>query len=86
MAKITDKNTGKSIKIANSKPIKEACKKLGVPFSCEEGICGSCMIDIVEGEENLSQLTQEEKDMGRDRKHRLACQCKIKKGEIKIDF
>ena len=35
---------------------------------------------------SLDELTQEEKNLERDRKHRLACQCKIKKGKITINF
>ncbi|MDP3758124.1 MAG: 2Fe-2S iron-sulfur cluster binding domain-containing protein [Candidatus Daviesbacteria bacterium] len=79
-------NRIKEINVKDKEPIKDACEKLGVPFSCTEGICGTCMIEIVDGQENLSELTQEEKDMGRDKKHRLACQCKIKSGVVKIKY
>ena len=86
MAKVTDVKTGKSEEVKNGDDIREACEKLGVPFGCEEGICGTCMIDVVEGENNLSELTEQEKDLMRDKKHRLACQCKIKKGEVKFEM
>lgn len=86
MAKITDIKTGKSVEIKAGESIREAVEKLGVPFGCEDGICGTCMIDIIDGEENLSELTEQEKDLMRDRKHRLACQCKIKKGDVKFQI
>lgn len=86
MAKVINKKTGQKIEVKDGEPIREACKNLGVPFACEEGICGSCMIDIIKGKENLTELTENEKYLDRDEKHRLACQCKIKKGEIEIDF
>lgn len=86
MAKIIFSDNDKKIEIKDGKPIKDACEKLGVPFSCTQGICGTCMIDVLEGQENLSELTQEEKDMGRDKNHRLACQCKIKSGIVKINY
>ncbi len=86
MAKIICKKTGKELEIIDGNSIREACEKLGVPFGCQEGICGLCAINILEGEENLSELTEEEKVLSRDKKHRLACQCKIKKGKVKIDF
>jgi len=70
----------------DKEPIKDACEKLGVPFSCTEGICGTCMIEIVDGQENLSELTQEEKDMGMNKTRRLACQCRIKNGTVKIKY
>lgn len=86
MAKIICKKTGKEIEIKDGENIREGCEKLGVPFGCNEGICGLCAINILEGEENLSELTEQEKTLSRDKKHRLACQAKIKKGKVKIDF
>lgn len=83
MAKITRKN--KTIEVEDGDKIKEACKKMGISFGCENGMCGTCMINILEGEENLSELTEEEDILERDRFHRLACQCRIKKGEVKIE-
>jgi len=83
MTKIIFEGGGEK-EIEDGEPIRETCEELGVPFSCTEGICGTCMIDILEGEENLSELTQQEKDMDRDRKRRLACQCKINQGTVKI--
>lgn len=84
MPKITNVENGKSEEIKEGELIRESAEKAGVPFGCEEGICGTCMINIIEGEENLFELTEQEKDLMRDRKHRLACQCRIKKGDVKI--
>lgn len=84
MAKI--KFNEKEVEVPDGRYIKSACKELNVPFGCETGICGTCMIDILEGEENLSELTQAEIDLERDKKHRLACQCKIKGDEVTINF
>ena len=65
--------------------VREAAERLGVPFGCKQGICGTCKIEILEGEENLNELNEQEEYMeGRDRKHRLACQCSIIKGTVKI--
>ena len=86
MAKIINSKTGEEKEIPDGEKIQEVCEELGVPFSCTNGICGTCMVDIVKGEENLSELTEEEEDLGRDKKHRLACQCKIKSGEVTINF
>ncbi|VVB79425.1 2Fe-2S iron-sulfur cluster binding domain protein [uncultured archaeon] len=76
----------KSVKLKDGEQIKEACRKLGVPFSCEQGYCGICAIDILEGEDNLNELDENEKSMGLDRKRRLACECKIKSGKVKINY
>lgn len=86
MAKIIDTKNDREIDVADGDSIKSACEKLGVPFGCQNGLCGTCMIDIDYGEDNLSELTEEEEILERDKKHRLACQCKIKKGEVGISW
>ena len=80
------KTNDTNIEVVDGHPIRDACEELGVLFGCREGLCGTCMINIVEGEENLSELTEEEVAMDRDREHRLACQAKIKEGEVTIKF
>ena len=80
------------IELAAGDRIKEACEEAGVPFACEEGICGTCVIEIEEGMENLSEFTEEEEDfLGDEGTERLACQCRIrenccKDGRIKVSF
>ena len=68
-------------------PIAECCEKAGVPFACTEGVCGTCVVVVKEGMENLSSFTQEEEDfLGELDEERLACQCKIKQGTVKVSF
>jgi ferredoxin len=86
MAKVINNIDGNQQNVEDGFPIRIACEKLGVPFGCRDGLCGTCMIDIIEGEENLNDLNQKENDLNRDKTHRLACQCKIKQGLIKIEF
>jgi len=86
MAKLVYKKTGVEKDIPDGEKIKNAAEELGVLFGCEDGICGTCMINVIEGEKNLTDLTQPEKDLERDLKNRLACQCKIKKGKVVVDF
>jgi len=86
MGKLTYVKTKISKDVKDGDKIKNAAEEMGVLFGCEDGICGTCMIDVVKGEKNLSEITQAEKDLERDEKHRLACQCKMKKGEVVIDF
>lgn len=84
MALVTYEN--KTIEIPDGSSIKETCKELGVPFSCQNGTCGTCIVEIIKGKENLSPMNEKEKLLGLDETHRLSCQCKIKSGEIIIDF
>ena len=68
------------------KQIAETCEKAGIPFSCNSGVCGTCQIEIREGQENLGELNQEELDLGMDRNNRLSCQCVIKNGIVKMTY
>ncbi len=74
------------VEIADGEAIKDACEEAGIPFACTEGICGTCVIQVKEGGENLSSPTEEEKDfLGDDvGDERLACQCKLRCGTVKI--
>jgi len=73
------------IEVLDGSRLKEPAETLGIPFGCKQGICGTCKIEILEGSENLDDLNEQEVAMGdRDKTHRLACQCSIMKGNIKI--
>lgn len=87
MAKLIFTTTEEEMMIDDGAPIQECCEEAGVPFACTEGICGTCVIEVQEGMENLSDYSQEEEDfLGEKGTERLACQCKIKKGTVKISF
>jgi len=87
MAKLVFIDNKEEIEVADGAPIAEACEEAGVPFACTEGVCGTCVIEVKEGMENLSSFTQEEQDfLGELDSERLACQCKVKGGCVKITF
>jgi ferredoxin len=86
MAKIISDVDGKSVDLNQGDSIKEASRTLGVPFSCEMGLCGTCSIEVTEGQDNLSGLSEQEVAFEKDKNNRLACQCKVNDGEIKIKF
>ena len=87
MAKIIFTTTDEEVIIEDGSSIQECCEDAGVPFACTEGICGTCVIEVEEGMENLSDYSQEEEDfLGEKGCERLACQCKIKQGTVKISF
>jgi len=98
-AKLVVLDRGKEIelgKVETGDCIKSCCEEAGVPFACEEGICGTCIIEVMEGDDNLSDYNQEEEDFlgqkPQSRKagqgvERLACQCKVRSpGEVKFRF
>lgn len=87
MGKLIFENSGEEQELEENSSIAETCEEAGVPFACTEGICGTCVIEVVEGMENLSGFTQEEQDfLGEMNKERLACQCRLKKGIVRIKF
>jgi ferredoxin len=87
MAKLYFEDNGEEIDLPDGSPIAEACEQAGVPFACTEGICGTCVVEVTEGMQNLSEFNQAEADfLGELDRERLACQCKIKCGSVKIKF
>lgn len=66
--------------------IDEICENEGVPFSCNSGVCGTCQIEVLEGQDNLNDLNDEERELGMDRNNRLGCQCRILGGTVKITY
>ena len=55
-----------------------------------EGTCGVCEVTVLEGRENLSRITDEEKDylLEEDLEEgmRLGCQVKIRKGDVTLKW
>lgn len=78
----------KEFDLEEGSSIVQPCEASGVPFACTEGVCGTCVVEVLEGKENLSEFTQEEMDFlgAAEFNERLACQCKIKCGCVKIKF
>lgn len=88
MAKLIFDHNGEESELEDNSPIANACEDAGVPFACTEGVCGTCVIEVKEGKENLSKPTKEEEDfLGEGcSDERLACQCRIKGGCVRISF
>ena len=75
-----------TIDIDDESIIQAHVESLGIPFSCKDGRCGTCLVNVLEGKDNLTDLNDKEKEFGLlDKNTRLACQCKIKSGNIKIE-
>lgn len=87
MAKLIFEDSDEEFDLPDGSPIIEACEQAGIPFACTEGVCGTCVVEVVEGMENLSEFNQAEADfLGDLDQERLACQCKIKCGRVKLKF
>lgn len=87
MAKLIIEDLSEEYELEDDSRIEETCEEAGIPFACTEGVCGTCVIEVKEGMENLTDFTQEEEDfLGEMDSERLACQCRIKGGVVKITF
>ena len=87
MAKLFFEDNEEEIDLPDGSPIAEFCEQAGVPFACTEGVCGTCVIEVTDGMENLSEFNQAEADfLGELDRERLACQCKIRGGCVKVKF
>lgn len=90
MAKVHVKNDGLDVEVNDGDQLNKLNGKCSILFACETGICGSCLVKVNKGMENLEAPNQAEKDgltnFGSDPKHRLMCQCKIKKGEVEVEY
>lgn len=91
MPQVTFQNTDQTAEAQNEQLLREVTQSNGwpIPFGCENGICGTCLITIGAGKENLSSMEEIEQQtleaMGQmDDTHRLACQCRVK-GDVVIE-
>lgn len=90
MAKVHIKNEDKTVEVPDGSLLSELDGKCGILFACKAGSCGSCKVKVVEGMDNLEEPNDEEKaglaTFGSDPSERLLCVCKIKKGEITVEY
>lgn len=90
MAKVHVKNTGETVDVPDGTQLEYLDGRSSVLFACKSATCGSCLVKVLEGMENLEDPNEAESTglqaFGTDPKQRLMCQCKIKKGEIRIEY
>lgn len=89
-AKVTFTDVGISVNVPSGTRIIDVSEKVGagIVYGCREGDCGTCMTKIEQGAEFLSEpsaletKTLKENLAGKD--NRLACQCQVMGGEVKV--
>src|SRR5579859_2966814 len=63
--------------------------ELPIRYRCERAVCTTCMVEVIEGWENLSTPNDREiqtlKTVGAASNYRLACQCSVY-GDVKLDY
>ena len=90
MHKVTFKGDDLTVEAETGANLRDVAQIEGasIPFGCEQGICGTCLITPIEGADNLSDIDDVEKDtleaMGSDDGQRLACQCAVE-GDVIVE-
>ena len=81
------KSTGDEYQIPVDQTIAEVLEEAGVfvPLSCESGVCGTCLVDVVSGEPDHRDLYQSEEEQASNRQMTVCCS-RSKTPLIEIDL
>lgn len=89
-AKLTFTDVAITVNIPAGTRIIEVSEKVGsgIIYGCREGDCGTCMTRVEDGVENLSEPSALEAKVLKEnlagRNDRLACQCQVLGGDVKV--
>ena len=84
MAKLVLNN--EEIEVEEKERIVDAIEDAGVPIGCSNGVCGTCEVEVIEGMDNLNEMTEEEEDLGMEGNKRLGCQCELMGGPVVMEY
>jgi ferredoxin len=86
MAKIivANKEGEKEAEVTDNSPFQTEAEQLGIVFGCRDGMCATCMVEVLEGQENLKDKTDAEDYLCQEPNTRLCCQAEIKEGTVKM--
>ncbi len=80
MVRILFLPSGREVEVPQGDDILSGALREGVPIrtSCGGNArCGSCLVDVVEGADNLNGVKVDEKDYLAAKTHRLACRARV---------
>jgi len=79
--------TGREFAVPHGKTILQVLREAGLsaPYSCEEGVCGACQVDVVSGVPDHRDLILRASEHASG-KTMLICCSGAKSGRIVIDF
>lgn len=89
-ANVTFEDIGITVTVPAGTRLIEVSEKVGagITYSCREGECGTCIMKIVSGMENLAQRSVLEDKVLQEnmagRNNRLACQAQVLGGDIVV--
>jgi ferredoxin len=81
----------KTVEAAPNQSLTDICDEhpTSILFGCRNAVCGTCVIEVSQGFENLSPITADEQDLldvlAPDHSNaRLACQCVVEQGSVSL--
>ena len=77
---------GEDLEVPENEKFVDQIEEAGVPIGCSNGVCGTCEVEILDGMQNLNELTEEEEDLGMEGNKRLGCQCNLLSGTVKMTY
>jgi ferredoxin len=89
-ANVTFEDIGVTVSVPAGTRLIEISEKVGagITYGCREGECGTCMMKIVSGMENMSERSVLEDKVLQEnmagRQNRLACQAQVLGGEVVV--
>ncbi len=89
-ANVTFENIGITISVPAGTRLIEISEKVGagITYGCREGECGTCMMRVVSGMENMSERSVLEDKVLQEnmagRNNRLSCQAQVLGGDIVV--
>ncbi len=85
MASIKNNANNTSVVIKPEDRLIEAGEKIGIPFGCTEGNCGTCLVRIVKGQAGLNKYSDKEEAFGLEEDERLTCQMRVLHGDVLVE-
>jgi ferredoxin len=89
-AQVVFEDIGVAVTVPAGTRLIEVSEKVGagITYGCREGECGTCMMKIVSGMENLASPSMLEtkvlQEQMASRHNRLACQAQVLQGQIVV--
>ncbi len=89
-AEVTFTDIDKTVQVPTGTRVIEVSERegAGIVYGCREGDCGTCIMDVEDGWENLSQPSVVEDRILREnmagRHQRLACQAQLLGGKVVV--
>lgn len=89
-ANLTFSDVSLTVKVPAGTRIIDMAEKVGsgITYGCREGECGTCLTHVMSGQENLTAPSSLElrvlKENLAGQNDRLACQCLVMGGDVKV--